>query len=270
MPFTFSHPAAVLPAARTRLVLSALVIGSMAPDFEYFLAPYSRSWHEVPGIFLYCLPVSFLVLLLFHVVAKWPLLALFPRAWQAKLVRPARGFRPWPASNLLPAIVSLALGILTHVAWDNCTHATGWLALHLPVMNRVILQYHDHYLALYKAAQHGSTVLGAVVLAVAIARWYRRTPAAKEPLPPQLSGTAKVMIPVLTVLIAASAALLQAGFSWDVFFNYSLFRGFLRSATIAGITAAAAWLLVFSLGWRIFGRRDPWRESGDWGSGDSA
>src|SRR5215467_12574272 len=37
VPFTFSHPAAVLPLARRGLVFSALVVGSMAPDFPYFV-----------------------------------------------------------------------------------------------------------------------------------------------------------------------------------------------------------------------------------------
>ena len=40
MPFTFSHPAAVLPLRllpRHWFSLTGLVIGSMVPDFEYFL-----------------------------------------------------------------------------------------------------------------------------------------------------------------------------------------------------------------------------------------
>ncbi|NMD47764.1 MAG: DUF4184 family protein, partial [Propionibacterium sp.] len=37
MPFTFFHPAAVVPLLRVRvLVPAALVIGAMSPDFEYF------------------------------------------------------------------------------------------------------------------------------------------------------------------------------------------------------------------------------------------
>ncbi len=36
MPWTVSHPAAAAPFARWGLVLSALVVGSMAPDFVYF------------------------------------------------------------------------------------------------------------------------------------------------------------------------------------------------------------------------------------------
>lgn len=39
MPLTFAHPAAVLPFSRNSKYVNflALVLGSMAPDFEYFL-----------------------------------------------------------------------------------------------------------------------------------------------------------------------------------------------------------------------------------------
>ena len=39
MPFTVSHAAAVLPLQRLGLPLTALMIGSMAPDFGYFFSP---------------------------------------------------------------------------------------------------------------------------------------------------------------------------------------------------------------------------------------
>ncbi|MDQ7908342.1 DUF4184 family protein [Phytohabitans sp. ZYX-F-186] len=37
MPFTGSHPAAVLPLVRWGLPPAALVIGSMVPDLPYYL-----------------------------------------------------------------------------------------------------------------------------------------------------------------------------------------------------------------------------------------
>ena len=72
MPFTLAHPAAALPFRKTRLVFSAVIVGSMAPDFEYFLrlAPQGRYFHSLPGLFLCTLPVAFAVLWLFHRSAK--------------------------------------------------------------------------------------------------------------------------------------------------------------------------------------------------------
>jgi len=40
MPFTFSHPAIVLPLATLRrqwISATGLIIGSITPDFEYFI-----------------------------------------------------------------------------------------------------------------------------------------------------------------------------------------------------------------------------------------
>ena len=63
MPFTVSHAAAVLPIDRwTRhtLPLTALMIGSMAPDFGYvFSYELSRPiTHSFLGLFTFSLPVS--------------------------------------------------------------------------------------------------------------------------------------------------------------------------------------------------------------------
>ncbi|AIK36171.1 hypothetical protein BG07_3819 [Bacillus pseudomycoides] len=49
MPFTFAHPAAVIPFCKKQRYVSvtALVLGSMVPDFEYFLhfRPYGVIGH---------------------------------------------------------------------------------------------------------------------------------------------------------------------------------------------------------------------------------
>ena len=57
MPWTFAHPAAVLPLrkiGRFRLPLAALVVVSIAPDFGYYSGQFRLGTfaHSVPGIFL--------------------------------------------------------------------------------------------------------------------------------------------------------------------------------------------------------------------------
>jgi hypothetical protein len=55
MPFTFAHPAIILPLYKKPHLFSmtALIIGSMVPDFEYFLkvAVKSALNHSLAGIF---------------------------------------------------------------------------------------------------------------------------------------------------------------------------------------------------------------------------
>ncbi len=64
MPFTLAHPAAAAPLRRFGLVLSALVVGSMAPDFPYFLPglPQDKFGHTLAGVFWFCVPAGLAVL----------------------------------------------------------------------------------------------------------------------------------------------------------------------------------------------------------------
>src|SRR4051812_20670876 len=111
MPFTFSHAAAAYPFRRTRLVLSAVIIGSMAPDFEYFLhgRMTSRWSHNLHGAFEFSLPASLVVLAIFHWILKRPVLTLFPRALQERVV--LEPFPFWPLSRFLMIAFSTLVGI---------------------------------------------------------------------------------------------------------------------------------------------------------------
>ena len=86
MPFTISHAAAVLPLQKTRLPLAALMIGSMSPDFAYFLPgePLREDTHSIAGIFWFCWPVSVALWFLFVGVLEQPTLALLPDRWHAR------------------------------------------------------------------------------------------------------------------------------------------------------------------------------------------
>src|SRR6185437_5307110 len=120
MPFTLSHPAAVIPIRKFG-VLSALVIGSMMPDTLYFM-PFvgAHDWygHTLPGIFFYCLPAGLAFLWLFHAFLKGPLISLFPEVEQRKLQAASAGFRFFPMRRLVALAFSILLGAASHVTWD--------------------------------------------------------------------------------------------------------------------------------------------------------
>ena len=84
MPFTLAHAAAALPFRRTRLILSAVVVGTFAPDFEYFLrlVPGGHFGHTLPGVFVLDLPLSLVVLWLFHTYMREPIMTLLPEPIQ--------------------------------------------------------------------------------------------------------------------------------------------------------------------------------------------
>jgi hypothetical protein len=74
MPFTLSHVAAVLPLRKFNLVWSALVVGSMAPDFPYIVGTtdYRSLGHQFPGVIEFTIPASLFALWLFHTAIKRP------------------------------------------------------------------------------------------------------------------------------------------------------------------------------------------------------
>jgi hypothetical protein len=124
MPFTACHAAVAAPLARRGLVLSALVVGSMAPDFEFFLrlSLMSRWGHTPAGLFLFSLPAGLAVLWLYHVLLKPALTALLPEGLQQALVPPAGPFRFGPARQFARLLLSLFVGSLTHALFDSITH----------------------------------------------------------------------------------------------------------------------------------------------------
>ena len=180
MPYPFAHPAAVLPLARPLgrfAVPSALAIGSMAPDFWYFVPLLGRGEsHSLAGLAWFCLPASLLVYLLFHLFLKQPLIALLsPRLG---CFTPAGLPQvPWSA-----VMVSLMVGALTHVAWDALTHS------------------YDDPAQRHNWLQHASTAFGTMVLAWWSWRKLRLVPAAP---PGPLSPLARAG--VVLVLLGAGA-----------------------------------------------------------------
>src|SRR5277367_2533888 len=121
MPFTPAHVAAVLPFRRSRLIWSALVVGAMAPDFEYFLrmSPQDRYGHTLTGLFLFTLPLALLTLWLFHAYVKAPFIEVMPSGLERRLAPGASKFRFGGAAQFALIIASLLVGIGTHLIWDS-------------------------------------------------------------------------------------------------------------------------------------------------------
>src|SRR5512140_3847916 len=160
MPSPLAHPAAAIPFTKVKLVFSALVLGSIAPDFGYFIkVGQGYFMYTLPGLFLFNLPVGFVLLWLFQAVVKWPLLALLPMSMQRRLVEPARRFSFGPAKRCGLILLSLLVGSLTHIVWDSFTHDYGWVVenfafFHTPVAG----------MPLYDLLPNLSTYIGIAIL----------------------------------------------------------------------------------------------------------
>jgi hypothetical protein len=153
--------------------LSALVVGTLSPDFEYLLRLAPRGWisHNLVGLFTFCLPLGLFVWLVFASVVRPALVSLLPPGLASALQVADHRFS---GRTVTVAAVAVLLGAATHILWDGFTHPTGWAVTGFPVLSRAVP---GTDLPVYKLAQHGSTLLGGAVVFVWIAGWLRRQPA---------------------------------------------------------------------------------------------
>ena len=91
MPFTFSHPAIILPLnylPKKWISLTGLVIGSLTPDFEYFIRMKIESnySHTFWGIFWFDLPLGILLTFIFHNIVKTELFKNLPKELNQRFV----------------------------------------------------------------------------------------------------------------------------------------------------------------------------------------
>jgi hypothetical protein len=151
MPFTLSHPAAVLPLlrglrGRGPLVAAGLVAGSMAPDLPFFAA----SWH--PGLYRHgalthrwwavpTVDVALAGVLVggWRLVLRRPLLGLLPSRWADPVAAATEPAADRAARTPVGAFaLSAAIGAASHVGWDSFTHPGRVGGRLLPVLERVV------------------------------------------------------------------------------------------------------------------------------------
>jgi hypothetical protein len=173
MPFTFSHPAAVLPL-RSRLKnwipLSALVIGSTVPDAAYYLPMpehFKNSSHTLLGTFSSSLPVGILMWLIFYWLAA-PLAFLLPTPHREALgPQPARHSISIPQA--LGVVSGILLGAWSHVLWDSFTHEQGWIVRHTPFLQKTLFGH----MPVCRVLQYLTSLLGLWVLFHVYNKWIK-------------------------------------------------------------------------------------------------
>jgi hypothetical protein len=175
MPFTLSHAAAALPFRRTPLIMSALVIGCFAPDFEYFIPfeHHSAFGHTLPGVFILDLPLSLALLWLFHRYAKEPLAACLPASARARLQLGPRTLSINALSRFALVVVSILVGVATHILWDSFTHSGHWLGHEFPFLNGQVSLPLFGSRPWFGILQYFSSAFGIVVLLLWAIHWYR-------------------------------------------------------------------------------------------------
>jgi hypothetical protein len=213
VPFTLSHAAAALPFRRARLVPSALVFGTFAPDIEYFLrlAPGGGFGHTIPGAFLFSLPMGLVALWLFHNYVKVPGTLLLSEPLQHHLAPYLGPFRF--AGRFLLIVASMLIGIFTHLVWDAFTHAHSWIYHHWSFLREDIdSPFITDHLGIgqnFELLQHLSSILGLATVIVWCILWFRAAPPSSRPLPRQFSPLQRWGLILFILILSVAAAFVR-------------------------------------------------------------
>ncbi len=255
MPFTPSHVAAVLPFRRFgTLPFAALAAGSMSPDLPYFLPGlrFLGGWTHTPaGIVTLDVLLGLALWALWRSVAE-PLHELAPAGIRERWDPPGWAVAAWWA---LPA--AIVIGAVTHVGWDEFTHAGRYGTTHLAFL---AASYPGLLGALagYRYAQYASGAFGLAVIVVAALR-RTRTP---QPLrrPTRLARALPWLCLVGGAVGAGVRIMGDGGFgiAWDAL---------AFAAITGGLGAAAAVLLLACWGHAAVPRVVGWARAGSGAAG---
>lgn len=240
MPFTLSHPAAVLPLRGLGMPMTALVLGTMSLDLPLYLG--SRRGYEIThhpaSIVTIDVALTLLLLGFWFTFLRDPLVDLAPAAIRSRLqphVRLTR--RQW-----LLAMPAASVAAATHIFWDSFTHADQW------GYNRLAWLRTDHLgVAGLRWAQYLSAIIGlAIVIAYAVVEL--RSLAPDRPRAPRALGTYTL---VVSVCLAGAAGLVVVIASIPDGMYAMAFHG-----VVIGLVTLAVAVLSVCLVWHLRVRRD--------------
>jgi membrane-bound metal-dependent hydrolase YbcI (DUF457 family) len=254
MPLTFAHPAVAMPLQKLlgRVgFLPALAIGSMAPDVPYFVPlDIDRHFgHSIPALFWFCIPMGWGIYWLFEYFLKQPFISLCPIALQSRLVA-----LPATRVSMTALVVSLLIGVTTHLLWDSFTHANSpWLG-YLPFLETYLFSLGNYKVYVFKVFQHGGTFVGLGLIAFWSIRWYKNAPH-------QLVSS---ILP-LRKRIRIWGSILISGILLGTFFgigsigervSINAIQQFLGKAITTGVATSIGMFLLYSSWWHYSRQKD--------------
>lgn len=188
MPFTFSHPLFSAPLKRIApnwLSVTGLVLGSMIPDMEYFMAmeSYQTIGHSLRGFLLQGLPLSIALAFTFHRVVKPVLPKFLPSVGGLDQFAKHMTSEEWRLNTLrawMVFLVSLLIGYWTHMFMDAWTHSSGVFAewfpfLHIKINNEPLYQHMQIGLSLIGIGVPGFMLIYRYI------RWREQAGVARQP-----------------------------------------------------------------------------------------
>lgn len=242
MPFTFAHPAIVIPLKRNkteRFDVTALVLGSMAPDFEYFIRFKAHGvWgHTFIGFIFLNLPLVLVSALLWNYVIKKSFIYSLPKRMQPYFTLFL--YKRWEIRSIkafVNFVISAIIGMFSHVLWDSFTHADSFFVNRIPFLSECI-DIFGMKIAIYKILQHGSTLIGFGIIFIYLYLMSRN----KKGSIPKVCVIKKIGYWVSILLAALIIVIYRAFFTLDTlsFAYYGIYIVSLISGLIIGIVSVS-------------------------------
>lgn len=174
MAFTLSHPALVLPLDKIDnnkgFNLSALILGSMAPDFQDFIPIipnesianylYYNEGHSIKGIFALDLPSIIFIGLVLRYILRLPLILNMPNnisnnIYYRYINKPKESWIKF----CFKFITSALIGIISHILWDNFTHPSGIFVRMISILRAQLFN-----IPVYNILQLLTSILGLIYI----------------------------------------------------------------------------------------------------------
>jgi len=165
MPFTFAHPALFIPIQKSikgKLSATGLILGSMIPDFEYFLKMRAgeNMSHQWYGILLFDIPLALVFTFIFHLLIRDILIKNSPKYFK-KRFNQYLGFN-WVnyfMANKFSVFYSIVIGILSHLFLDAFTHQDGFFVNYFTTLS-TSLHVLGYKITYYLLLQIVSSIIG--------------------------------------------------------------------------------------------------------------
>ena len=240
MGFTFSHPALILPIRylpRNLYSMNGLIIGSMIPDFEYFirLDNGSSSSHTFLGLLFFDLPAALIILTLYHQFMRTGLVNNLPSFLKLRLQTYSKfDWLDYLKKNWAIVFCSILVGACTHLFWDSFTSGNGYFVTKNAVLETQLTIFNTPFFV-YKIIKHLSSLIGFAVLFVLFM---------KLPKQPQDSNsTSNSYYWVLHALLALLIFLFQVA----LYSHSGSLNGLIKKIVSSGLFS----VLLISIGYRM-------------------
>jgi len=207
MPFTFSHTVVGFPLKKKfckHLSFLGLILGSMAPDFLYFinLKPSGHFGHTLSGFLILNLPICLFLNYIFSEYIRDSLIAHLPQRIQFYFSNCYKQKSDYSIKAMIIFCYSTLLGMLTHIFWDSFTHKTGYFVDRFSCFKQS-LNFMSHNVPVYKILQHGSTFIGAIVIIIYILKgFFKGTLLEDTVLIPDIRNSKKIIYFLKAILIS--------------------------------------------------------------------